>query len=147
DYSGGLLDFKIINRGSDINSVTSTVNALTDNNETTNFSLSQSGSSSDTLWYEFATPVSIDSYRLKSASSSGLVLGYVSETGASGTISNTVDASGSLVSLTGLPKIKKIYLINSSSSAISVNEFNLYQTQKTYGELSNLTLSATHIAI
>lgn len=61
-YTGGLLEMKTLSVGSDLDFTSYTTNKVTDNDNGTSILLNKNGSSSDTLWYKFSKPVSINGF-------------------------------------------------------------------------------------
>jgi hypothetical protein len=133
DYSGGLLDGKIVNRGyGPIQSqYLGTSSALTDNNENTAVTLEDGSSNTtnkDGLIFDFTTPVDIKGYRFKINSKVGVHIVFYKSDGTSiDVLENSLIINGSLkaVSYQNVVKIH-IHQAWNTTTAKSVYEFNVY---------------------
>ncbi|WP_298737669.1 fibronectin type III domain-containing protein [uncultured Chitinophaga sp.] len=124
NYSGGLLDGKTMNKGSDETNSYITTLAATDNVETTSVSFTSYGGNQDTLWYEFSSPVSINGYRLNS-NIRLRILAYDSNGLQIYAIDTVYDGS---LKTANWSNVKKVAFVNISSNIATLYELNVYGT-------------------
>lgn len=122
-YSGGLLNNELLNLGSELNNIFSTGSGATDNNFTTNVSLSPANKAFDVLWYKFDNPVYISEYRLKSTSS--LYIIYYDENENVLYSGNSVDFNGNSVS-SNINNVSFVVLVNIFPTTNYVYEFDVF---------------------
>ncbi|MCS0827824.1 hypothetical protein NX029_28460 [Cytobacillus firmus] len=122
-YTGGLLNGKKLIRASDVSSFSSEHVEFTDNNETTGLTVYPSGGN-DTVYYEFAEPVTLDAYQLKA--SNGVKIAVVLADGQIKNIASAGIEHGSKTSFTAIPNVKKVYLENTAPVSVTVYEFDVF---------------------
>jgi hypothetical protein len=123
DEDPDLLSGKSIMRGTGANS------SVTDNNDNTGLGISQSGTSTSSFTYEFATVVpTISSYRILSPSSaySNIDLVFYNSTGEEIKRISSVSVNGTKIGFESVPNVKKVALFNTGSSAPNINTWSLY---------------------
>lgn len=144
DYSGGLLDGKSFTHGDSGTLASKGITSnVTDNNVSTSFTVVGT-QPTQALWYDFSQPVDIASYRLKSNSAVNITF-----VNSSNNVVSSSAIDGSLVNLASVYNDVTRIKVSPKSSAESpvISEFNVYSPDKTYGELSNLTLTSTHNSV
>jgi hypothetical protein len=128
-YTGGLLNGKIMNVGANYGNTTGTTPQVTDNDLTSNYLLNQGGGS-DTLWYEFSSPVTIDSYQLKSSYNSYITIYAIFPDDTTQAIDLAANMSETKIPLTTpVENVKGVYIVNTNTDAtVSVSEFDVFGT-------------------
>lgn len=141
-YTGGFLDGKALNRGASQNIKTTEHYQGTDSSITTYITVSNSGGTYDTVWYEFDQPTNLTHYQLNSNGGS-LKINYYLESGTSvREVTNPV-TDGTKTSLQ-VDNVKKVSVTNTNTISSQINEFDVFGTVETdYGEnvLSGKTLT------
>lgn len=131
-YTGGLLNGKTLNIGSNITQLNETTNLITDNNESTSYVL-QAGNSinNDTAWYTFTDPVTITGYKVKLTSTGGTIRYYDKNGYLIGESMNLTNYDGSLVSISPMKNVKTIAFDNTTGATREVFEFDVFGTVET----------------
>ncbi|WP_231575359.1 hypothetical protein [Paenibacillus sp. FSL P4-0081] len=134
----GLLDGKVIDTGSSYNNKKGTTTAVTDNNDSTVFSLVSERSDTsvtDTLFYTFTTPLSINSYKLYIPNYTGgtVSIFFIDNNGT--TIAQSISHSvipgdNNIYSLSSpITNVKTVVVWQYSAPSYNVAEFNLYNIE------------------
>jgi hypothetical protein len=127
-YPGGLLDGKLVHRGGDQNTSSTTNTGMTDSNTTTSTQLA-AGGTSKVIWYGGTTEKIgsgiVDSYKLNAASNGTFVIRFYNNLGSViHEISNPV-RDGSSVPIS-VSNIYKVAIHNTSSELINIYEFDIF---------------------
>ncbi len=133
----GLLDAVTINIGSNQNNQLGTTTAVTDNNESTYFSMVTEISNStikDCLFYNFSTPVDINAYKLYISNYTGgqVSIYFIDNNGTTlpGSISHSpIPGDNNIYNFSSpLTNVKTVVIWQYSGTPYNVAEFNLYST-------------------
>lgn len=134
NYAGGLLDGKNMSNSGGITNGTLIGTGATDNNESTYFKLEKGTPGSegtlDHIYYDFAVPQTIGSYRIKAEKASVTMEFFDSQ---NNTIlkSSVTTVNGALVTLpNAYSNVSKVSIVNSDTSIpLNVYEFNVYTSR------------------
>lgn len=131
-YPDGLLNGKKLNAGLNENNITSTTSKVTDNNETSAFSMLGKGTNSSVLWYEFPAPATVYSTQYF-ISTNGINLLLLDDSGKvlltrtiTGTQKRIVD------SFSPVSNVKKVVLQQTTLQSATVYEFDVFGTGGVY---------------
>jgi hypothetical protein len=125
---GGLLDGKVINRGDSDTQVIDTTTLITDNNESTFENLifgTAALNFPDHFWYEFSTPVTIDSYRLYATQKLQIYALQSDGTKVEIASSENVVTNGDQTTVSQVTDVKKIVIYNATVNNASIFEFDV----------------------
>ncbi|QMV40185.1 fibronectin type III domain-containing protein [Cohnella cholangitidis] len=128
-YTGGLLENKPVHYGMGKDSSAGTTTLITDNDESTSFTLHAQNASLPTVYdnafYNFSVPHLIGSYRLLTDAPGRPNLTFLN---ASGVVIKTITpvTDGSLQFIQTVPGVKSVYLSNGFSTATKVFEFDVF---------------------
>lgn len=128
-YSGGLLNGKRINLGSDLDSLNDYTNYITDSNEVTGYNIGAFGGIIDTFWYKFDNPATITDYQIKSNASSLDFTLYDNNKNILYHV-DTWSLNGVKTSITPVSKVSYVSLVNTRGSSKFVNEFDVFGYEK-----------------
>lgn len=143
-YTGGLLHGKSLNRGADDNSIGTVFNQSTDGNETTSFGMGSKGYTTDTFWYEFASPVSIASIATKFSPSGNITVTMYDSKGTSIYSNEVSNTNGSKADFSSVKNdVKKIAFSNNSSATYAVYELDVFAPVPLGESLTNFSVSET----
>lgn len=132
DYSGGLLDGKQLYNSGGFTGGSLIGTEATDNNENTSFLVDKSTpgptGTLDHIYYDFDSPQTVVSYRLKADKSTNIVIELLDSQGNYVTYFQVSTTDGSLVTLpVPADGVSKISLVNTNAnSTLKVFEFNAY---------------------
>ncbi|QUL57592.1 hypothetical protein KDC22_14580 [Paenibacillus tritici] len=129
--SDGLLRGKLMNLGADKSSVSLSLDNFTDGRDDYGASVGASGSNTDTLWYEFSTPVEISSYQLSAYQVStkknvGYRLELLDSTGSLLWSNENAIATGVKTDIARFTNVKKLVYTNTSAEPNSVFEIEVF---------------------
>lgn len=144
-YTGGLLDGNALNHGTNATDSGTPTNALTDGDLSTSVLLEPftgDNSTKDSIWYDFSTTKTIDSYQIN-ADSTSMELQFRDS---SGNTLKTIDGASLVVdgtkqSITEVSGVKKV-LIRGSINSTTVYEADVFEANADItapGEVTNLT--------
>ncbi|WP_315795296.1 hypothetical protein [Paenibacillus sp. BIC5C1] len=132
DYSGGLLDGKQLYNSGGFTEGNLIGTEVTDNNESTIFTIEKGTPGStgtlDHIYYDFTTPQSILSYRLKADRATNVILELLDvNENYLGKISVNVTDGSLIVLPEAITGVSKVSLVNTNNSLpLKVSEFNVY---------------------
>ncbi|WP_237175792.1 hypothetical protein [Paenibacillus xylanexedens] len=135
DYSGGLLDGKRLYNSGGFTGGYLIGTEATDNNEETFFSVDKSTpgptGTLDHIYYDFESPQTVISYRLKADRNTNIVIELLDSKGQYVRYFTVSTTDGSLVTLPEIASgVSKISLVNTNASApLKVFEFNAYTSE------------------
>jgi hypothetical protein len=138
-YTGGLMNGFSVYKGSYLNSDDKiSQSQVTDGNLTT-FSALTSGGASSTIFYNFPSLVSVDSYQLSTSASGKPNLVFYDSTGTVIRTINAIDGSNIKTSFPVVDGVKSVS-ISSNNGSYNVNEFDVFNAGVviTHTEISNL---------
>jgi hypothetical protein len=126
-YTGGLLDGKSIIFGSSESVNNGSTPRVTDNNESTNYQMGNNGSGDDTIWYEFPSVVTINSYKLKTQTvNSNINLRFYDSSGTQITVINMPNGTGVPTNISPVSNVKKVVITNGNSTVFNIYEFDVF---------------------
>lgn len=121
-YTGGLLNGKSINYGPNEITINGTFSELTDNNETTSYSLGGYNSPSiKTIWYKFPEVASINAYQIKAITNKMKFSFYDLTGNLIGDVASP-DVSGTKIDGLSFDNVSKIAITNTTNSAFGIYE-------------------------
>ncbi|WP_233476016.1 hypothetical protein [Paenibacillus sonchi] len=133
----GLLDGVALSTSTSITNIKGSTPAVTDNNESTYFTLITERSDSslvDTLVYSFSSPVTINAYKMlipNYDNKAPVSIVFMDSNGneLSGSIGGVIPGDNRVYNLTTpVPNVKKVYVCQRGTLSLNIAEFNLYST-------------------
>ncbi|WP_025706468.1 hypothetical protein [Paenibacillus graminis] len=130
----GLLDGVAISTSTSITNIKGSTAAVTDNNESTYFTLITERSDStvvDTLVYTFNSPLTISAYKMliPNYNNAPVSIVFMDANGneLSGSIGGIIPADNGIYNLSiPVPNVKKVYVCQRGTISLNIAEFNLY---------------------
>jgi hypothetical protein len=126
-YTGGYFNGTSFNSGPDQLTTTETTTLITDNDEVTSYVVGASGSTTDTLWKSISPSTTVTHYQFKSSAPLNI---YAVKSDGTATQVVSVQTNG-VKTIFDATNVVKIYLTNTSTSTVTVYEFDIFVSDTT----------------
>jgi hypothetical protein len=141
-YTGGLLNGLSLTRADSIDgTVFGSIPLFTDNDTSTGATIGATGTANDTIYYKFPSPVTIDTYYVWSSLSSSLQIYYYdSAKKPIGSVIGLANNTKRIPPIGAVSNVTYVALYNPTSSGITVNEFDVFDSSFNGDVLSGKTM-------